>query len=67
MHTEVITQQEYVLPNEILDRFRISRRTLYSLVDNGRLHPVRLNDRVWRFLRTEVEALSDKLAWDDNA
>ena len=61
--TVQLTKEGNVLPDEIMERFCISRHSLYALIKAGRLHPVKLNSRVFRFLRTEVDALAPHLEW----
>ena len=52
----VTTEPEFYTVQEVADRMRVSRKTIYRLVERGALRAVRLGD-VYRIPREALEAL----------
>jgi excisionase family DNA binding protein len=50
-------QHEYLTSAEVADLARITRRSVWRLVADGRLPAVKIGRRSTRFLRSDVEAL----------
>ena len=52
----VTAEPEFYTVQEVADRMRVSRKTIYRLVERGELRAVRLGD-VYRIPREALEAL----------
>jgi excisionase family DNA binding protein len=51
-----------IAPKEVCELFAISRTSLEKLVKTGKLSPVKINSRVYRYKASQVNALASQLA-----
>ena len=52
----VATEPEFYTVQEVADRLRVSRKTIYRMAERGEIKAIRLGD-VYRIPRESVEAL----------
>lgn len=55
MNTEMSTDQPVYTVNELMARWKMSRRTVLEVIHAGKLRAFKVGRRVWRIAREEVE------------
>lgn len=52
-----MSTNDLLKPGEVIAALRISRSTLVRWVADGKLEPIRLGDKTFRYRRSDVDAL----------
>lgn len=58
---DVGTRQEFYRPRQVAEMLGISLRTYYTMVSRGKLHPVKLSERMTVVARKEILSLIEAL------